>query len=191
MPMRLLREWVQRLWGTLRPGRRDGDLEEELRLHAELATEAARRRGPSPQEAVRAARIRAGGTSQAMDAQRDQRGLPWLDELMRDVRHGIRVLRRSPSFTAVALLALALGIGANTAIYQWLDAVRVRTLAVNTPEQLTIVGLADTTRWSGRRSTPYPSFTNPLWEQFRDQQNVFSVLCALCERSSPWTPSPL
>lgn len=115
--MRILREWIQRLRGTLRPGRRDADLERELRSHLELAAEDARRRGLAPDDASRTARIEAGGPSQAMDALRDQRGVPWLDDVARDVIHGLRTLRRTPVFTAVALLTLALGIGATTAIF--------------------------------------------------------------------------
>ena len=64
--MRILREWIQRLWGALRPGRRDADLEQELRLHLELAAEDARRRGGTGDDAVRAARIEAGGASQGL-----------------------------------------------------------------------------------------------------------------------------
>jgi hypothetical protein len=83
----------------------------------ELGAEDARRRGLNDTDSARAARLKAGGTSQAMDALRDQRGVPWLDDLARDAQHGIRTLRRTPVFTMVALLMLALGIGANTAIF--------------------------------------------------------------------------
>jgi putative ABC transport system permease protein len=137
--MRTLREWILRLGGALRPGRRDEELAEELRLHAELAVEAAQRRGLDPGAAGRAARIHAGGTAQAMDALRDQRGLPWLDDLGRDLRHGIRSLRRTPVFTAVALIILALGIGANTAIFSIVNAVILQPLPYPRPEQLMYV----------------------------------------------------
>jgi predicted permease len=171
-----MREWFERLLGTLGLRRRDAELEEELRAHLELADDDARRRGTA--DGIRAARLRAGGVTQAMDAVRDQRGMWWLDQLARDARHGARALRRSPAFTSVALLTLALGIGANGAIFQLLDAIRNRTLSVHDPQQLAVVQLADMSRWKGRRSTTYPALTNPLWEQFRDHQRVFSGVMA-------------
>src|SRR5215831_15860694 len=134
--MRVVREWLHRLAGTLLQRRRDADLDEELRLHLAMAAEEARRNGLEPADAVRAARIEAGGASQAMDTLRDQRGLPWLDDLAHDVSHGLRTLRRTPVFTAVALLSLALAIGANTAIFSIVNGVILRPLDYPRPEQL-------------------------------------------------------
>ncbi len=134
--MRILREWIHRLWGTLLPKRRDSDLEQELRMHLELAAEDARRRGLNATDSARAARLKAGGSSQAMDALRDQRGVPWLDDLTRDAHHGVRMLRRTPVFTVVALLTLALGIGANTAIFSIVNGVILRPLDYPKPAQL-------------------------------------------------------
>jgi macrolide transport system ATP-binding/permease protein len=111
-----LREWVSRLWGTLRRNRASGDLEDELRLHLELAAEDARRRGGSPERAARAARIRVGGMAQAMEALRDQRGIPWIENLARDLRYGFRMLAKNPCFTIVSVISLAIGIGANCAV---------------------------------------------------------------------------
>ena len=84
--MRTLLEWVRRLWGTIRKNPHDEDMEEELRLHMELS-----------------GKSRAGGLAQAMDAMRDQRGLPWLEDLVGDIHHAVRSLRRTPAFTAVAV----------------------------------------------------------------------------------------
>jgi predicted permease len=137
--MATLREWVIRLWGTLRPSRPDAELEEELRLHLEMAAAHERRRANSTEDAGRAAVIRFGGIAQGMEAFRDQRGLPWLGDLARDLRYGLRALRRNRMFASVAVLTLALGIGANTAIFSIADAVLFRTLPVSNPRDLVVL----------------------------------------------------
>jgi putative ABC transport system permease protein len=100
----------------------------------------------------------------------------WL--FVQDLRLAVRTLRRDPVFTAVALLSLALGIGANTALFQILDAVRLRSLPVEDPGGLAIVQLADRTGWRGSQASPYPALTNPLWEAFRDRQDAFEGVLA-------------
>jgi predicted permease len=120
-PVRTLLEWMRRVWGTVGTQRRDADMEEELRLHAELA----RQRG-----------LHSGGVAQAMDAMRDQRGLPWLEDLVGDLRYACRLLRRTPAFTSVAILSLAIGIGANAAIFNLLNAIVLRPLPVADPQGL-------------------------------------------------------
>src|SRR5579871_4249720 len=97
-----VREWIARLWSTLRPARHDGDLEDELRLHAELAAESARRRGGSADDPTHPRAIAAADVRHAVEAMREQRGLPWLDDGLRDVRYAARLLKRQPAFTLVA-----------------------------------------------------------------------------------------
>jgi len=105
--------------------------------------------------------------------------LTLVDSVWRDLKYGARLLRLNPAFAVVAILSLALGIGANTAIFQLLDALRIRTLPVKSPEELLEIRIADpvggrTGQFSGRR----PSLTNPLWEQIRDRQQVLSSVFA-------------
>ncbi|HEX5108166.1 MAG TPA: ADOP family duplicated permease [Vicinamibacterales bacterium] len=170
--MRALREWSHRLWATLSPRRRDDDLEEELRLHLDLVAEDARRRGDDPDEAVRIARIEAGGGARAMDAMRDQRGLPWLDDMARDLGYALRTLRRNPGFTATAMLSLALGIGANTGIFSLVDQVLLRRLPVNDPERLVLLN------WKGS-SLPVVEMGDsnlmsyPLCRDLQEQERFF------------------
>jgi putative ABC transport system permease protein len=133
-----LAESIHRAAGTFR-GRRDADLEEELRLHLELAAEDERRRAGSPGAGRRAA-IRSGGVSQTLDALRDQRGLPWLDALLRDARYGSRILARNPGFTIVAVVSLAIGIGANCAVFSFADALLLRPLTVPRASEVVTVG---------------------------------------------------
>src|SRR5438132_330493 len=130
------REWIARLAGTFRPHRRDADLEQELRTHLELAAEDERRRGGSREASGRAAVLRSGAMTQSLEALRDQRGLRWLDDLARDVRYGVRILARAPAFTLASILSLAIGIGANTAIFSVINAVLLRPLGYENADRL-------------------------------------------------------
>ena len=127
------------------------------------------RRGMLPEEPRYAALRAFGGAEQVKEEYRQQQGLPMIETLMQDVRHGLRQLRRSLGFTAIAVLALALGTGANTAIFSLIDAVMLRMLPVEKPEELFQVQYGDPD--SGGEST---IFTNPLWEKLRDRQDVFT-----------------
>jgi putative ABC transport system permease protein len=98
--------------------------------------------------------------------------------LLADLRYGIRTLRQNPGFTTIAILSLALGIGANTAIFQLLDAVRLRTLPVAEPARLAMVQFADMRGQRGNHASPYPALTNAQWEHLRDAQDAFSGVLA-------------
>jgi putative ABC transport system permease protein len=104
-----------------------------------------------------------------------------MNGISQDFQFAVRMLRKSPGFTLAAVISLALGIGANTAIFQLLDAVRLKALPVIAPQELVQVGLADTTTRRGSYSSRYNAVTNPIWEQIRDRQQAFSGIFA-------WSP---
>src|ERR1700722_17968872 len=106
------------------------------------------------------------------------------ENLLQDARHGLRLLLLNPGFAIVAILSLALGIGANTAIFQLLDAVRLRAIPVQHPEQLAIVKIGNFDSASGSFSSRYSHATNPQWEQIRAQQQGFSGIFA-------WSPEQI
>jgi putative ABC transport system permease protein len=102
----------------------------------------------------------------------------WLHSLAQDLRYGFRLLRLNPGFTAIVVLSLALGTGANTAIFQLIDSLRLRTLPVAHPEQLANVRILDRSWSSGRVHGRYADIANAQWEQIRDHQRVFSGMFA-------------
>ena len=97
----------------------------------------------------------------------------WLHSLAQDLRYGLRLLRLNPGFTAIVVLSLALGTGANTAIFQLIDSLRLRTLPVAHPEQLANVRILDRSWNSGRVHGRYADITNAQWEQIRDHPASF------------------
>jgi predicted permease len=134
-----LRESLARLRATVQPGRDDEDLQAELRSHLELAAEAEAGRGADPDAAARSAVLHAGAVPPALEAVRDQRGLPWLDDLAHDLRYSLRALRATPTFTLAVLVTLALGIGATTAIFTVVNRVLIQPLRYPDPGALVAV----------------------------------------------------
>jgi predicted permease len=160
-----LREWAVRFWGTF--SNRQDETEEELRFHLEMAEQSARQRGGTARDARQAA----GGFTQAAEAIHDQRRIGWLGDFARDTRHGVRLLAKSPLFTAAAVISLALGIGANTAIFSLVDAVMLRRMPVRQPDSL--VQFIKYREPYGRGN-----FSYPLYSRFRDQFRSFEGVLA-------------
>jgi len=134
--MATLREWTGRVWPAVGGRRADGDLEEELRLHLELAAEALGKAGVRPIEAQRAAKLRVGTVAQSLEKPRDQRGLPWLEDLCRDLVFAIRTLARDRRFTLVVVLTLGLAIGASNTVFTSVNAILLRDLPFDEPGRI-------------------------------------------------------
>ncbi len=169
---RLLRRAWNRLLGSLSGGRGDSELAEELDAHIQLLTDENIRRGLAPEEAHRRAKLTFGSVESTKESYRDQRGLPIFEAIARDLRYAIRGLRRKPGFAAVAILSLALGVGANTAIFSLIDAVLLRPLPVPDPGRLVSIYHRELSR-GGLSSSSYPDY-----EFYRGQNQVFSGMLA-------------
>ena len=112
-----MRRFLERLLNVLRVRRRKDDLAREINAHLALMQEAYEARGMAPDAARRAARLALGGVEQTKELHREARSFVWIEDVRQDVAHGLRLLRRSPLFTVTAATSLAIGIGANTAIF--------------------------------------------------------------------------
>src|SRR5690348_13384743 len=163
------RSWSRAL---LRRTRFEGDMDTELRAHIEAYTEDLVRDGMLPEEALRRARIQFGGVERIKEECRESRGVHFVESLMQDLRFATRMLRKSPGFTAVAVLTLALGIGANTAVFSAVYGVLLQPLPYKNPSQLIV--LNETTPRVGMVSVSYPNFLD-----WRNQSRTFSQFAAV------------
>jgi MacB-like protein len=194
--MTWLRMLLARVRGLFRKETADSELSAEIQAHLEMLAEEYRRQGMAPEEARQAALREFGGVAQAEEAYRQQRGVYFLETLLQDLRYAVRMLRRTPGFTAVVVISLALGIGANTAIFSAIDAVMLRMLPVADPQQLVMVEwhakdwpekyVGDLEGSSlgeeGKGITSY-SFNYPAFQQFKEQNHVFEETFAFAANS--------
>jgi hypothetical protein len=144
-----LREWTRRVWGALGGRRADHDLRRELAAHLALAEDELRRKGRAPDEAARLARAAAGGGVQALEALREQRGLPWLDSSWLDVRLGLRLLVKNWGLTLIGGLATALAISIAAIIFAAFDLVMWSPLPLDEGDRVVAIQVWD--RQAGRR----------------------------------------
>ena len=155
-----LRPLLARVWALLAARRRDEELAAEIEAHIAALTDDYIGRGLRPAAARAAARREFGGVDQVKEIYREQRGLPWIDALRHDLRDAIRACVKAPGFASIVILTLALGIGANTAIFSILNAVMLRSLPVSHPEEL-VVAAYQTPRDAVQR------FSFPLFDRLR------------------------
>lgn len=158
--------WLRRLLNVLRPGRVEDEIRRELDFHLAEREDDLVAAGVPRDRARHEARRRFGHVTTVREATRDADVAPRAESWLADVRYATRALRSAPAFTLVAVASLALGIGANTAIFSLVNAVMLRSLPVQAPEQLVALSMS--------ADDELASFTNPLWEQVRDGQDVFA-----------------
>lgn len=169
--MKWSRFWHRAFWDDERARELQAYLDEEIADN--LA------RGMPPEEASRAAYRRLGNVTLLREEIYQMNSIGWLETVLQDLRYGARLLRRYPTFTAVAVLTLALGTGANTAIFQLVDAVRLRTLPVPNPEELVEIRIGEAPNGrTGSFMSRRPLLTYPQWTLLRDDAQPFASIAA-------------
>ncbi|HTQ95670.1 MAG TPA: ABC transporter permease, partial [Candidatus Acidoferrum sp.] len=175
--MNPLQEFARRLKMLFQREQFDADLREEMRLHLDMLREEQRQAGLSEKEARNAARRRFGNETRLREKSRLAVGWEWLEDFLQDIHYGVRAMLRSPGITIVALLSLALGIGANTAIFSLTDNVLLKSLPVKDPQSLVLFGVGlDEGISDGFPNTMLYSY--PFFRQMQQRNQVFTDVAA-------------
>ena len=175
--MTKLRALAKRMLSVFCRNQRDADLAAELESHLQFHIEDNLRAGMPPEEARRQALIKLGGLDQTKESIRAQATLPWLDSLVQDTRFALRMLRKNPGFTAVAILTLALGVGANTAIFCLVNAVLLKPLPYRNADRLLIV-------WETNPGlSPHNVVSPPNFLDWQSQNSVFESMSYFADSS--------
>ncbi len=181
-----MQSWLR---STMSRQRLEGEMEEEIRFHLEARAADLARIGMMPKQAMRQARLEFGGIASHKDNMRRSLGLRWWDELRSDALYASRILRKSPGFTLIAVLSLALAIGANTTVFSFANAMLFERLGVPHPEQLRLLTLRGDANvlipmsWGSAQQLPggserFDSFTYPVYQQLKAQNRVLEDIFA-------------
>jgi len=144
---------------AVKRGRLEHDLAKELAYHVERRTAELVAEGVDPREAARRVRLEFGGADEIKEACRDARGTRWVEDFLLDCRYALRTMASNKAFTALAALSLALGIGANTAIYSFMDSILMRALPVQDPSSLIVLNY-----YARENPSPSHSFSGSNWD---------------------------
>src|SRR5205085_4628205 len=147
----IIDEWFRRAWYLLNRTRRDGELQREMQAHLEMMQDPAR----------------FGSTLRLREEARDAWGFTWIDDLYRDIKYSARTAKANPVFTAAVVLTLALGIGANTAVFSVMNVVALRVLPVPNPEQIVYLKTTGFPDGAGNTGDATSSFSLPVFEALR------------------------
>jgi predicted permease len=169
--MRQIRAWILRLVGLFARDRRDRELTDELESHLQMRIADNVRCGMTADEARRHALIEAGGVESAKEQYRDRRGIPMIETVVKDVRFAARTLRKSPAFTLTVVIALALGIGANTAVFSVVDGILLKPLGFEDPNRLVRV-------WEHNSGLDHAAIAYPNFRDWKDLNSSFDQLAA-------------
>ena len=174
--MRMLGPWIARFQELFHKQQSDRELDAELTSHLEMHVADNVRAGMTEEEARRDARIKLGGVEQTKESYREQRGFAWLETVVQDLRFGLRMLRKNPGFTAIAVLTLALGIGAATIVSSVGYSVLLNALPYKDFDRAAVIklqNLANVGGWKGR-----DFFSPEEFRAFREQNHVFEEMIA-------------
>ncbi|HEY6971719.1 MAG TPA: ABC transporter permease [Candidatus Angelobacter sp.] len=177
--------WLHKLWNTLRSRSLQNELDEELRFHLEQRTREMERSGMSPEEARTAAKQQLGNITLQTERMRTMDVAGWLESVLNDLRYALRQFRRSPVFAGVAVLSLALGIGANAAIFSVMNQVLLKALPVHDPQELvSLTNPDDAGSWTGTADGERTIISYPEFLELRQRLTTLSGLCA----AQSWLP---
>jgi len=176
--MGVFRRGFRRIWALGRRAKLDREIEDELREHMRMRVDADVAKGMSPDEAIRRARLRFGNPTVVKERVDAEDAALGLESFFRDARYAVRGFVKSPGFTIVAVLTLALGIGANTAVFQLLDAVRLRSLPIQRSQELAELRIVGGNKGLGITDSAFANFTIPMWQEVRRHHDPFSAVLA-------------